>query len=215
MGSSGAYTGRFFGKAGEREKRRAKHAMLSDRHPLEKLSEASDDLLRTSIAMDHDGVKTPAASQSPPSGRVSPVESGHGSGRQWRLEPGQRLAGAAAGAEGRDGAATATGMVLSSASQSRSAPLQLGRGNVLRALVALGAGVVARAAARTGSGARCHHAGATLYGAVCERAGAWLCHSGGLESVGLQSKGVLAALLATPAGTAGWGDPSRLDSAGL
>jgi hypothetical protein len=110
----GTYTGRFLGKEALEEKRGANHALLSDRHQVEKLSEAADDLLRTSIAMDYNGVKAPAPAQSPPSERVSAVESGNGIGRQLWTHSSQRLARAAAGAEGRDAATTAAGMVLSS-----------------------------------------------------------------------------------------------------
>src|SRR6266496_3392326 len=109
----GAYTGRFFGRRATREKKRARHAMLNDIHHLKKVSEACYDLLRTSIAVDRDRVKTIAPSQSPPSQGVGPVEPGDGPGPQLRIESGERVARPAAGTTGRDPAATLTGMVLS------------------------------------------------------------------------------------------------------
>src|SRR5712692_3471834 len=95
--------------------------MLTDSNHLPEVSEASDDLLRTSIAVDSNRVKTAPAPQSPTSRGVGPVEPGDGLGRQWWLESSERLAGPAAGATGRDAAATLTGMVLSRRRQSRQA----------------------------------------------------------------------------------------------
>jgi len=54
--------------------------MLNDIRHLKKVSEAWYDLLRTSIAVDSDRVKTAAPSQSPTGQRVGPLEPGDGPG---------------------------------------------------------------------------------------------------------------------------------------
>src|SRR6266571_4559156 len=145
----------------------------------------TDDLLRTSIAVDPDRVKPLAALESPASGGLSLVEPGNGLGAQLWLESGERLACPAAGSTGRDAAPTLAGIVLSSPRQSGEEAPHARGGNLFCAVVAVGAGVVARRAAGTGASAGCDDPGTTLHGAVRERAGARLCHPGGVESLSL------------------------------
>src|SRR6266487_1831746 len=145
----------------------------------------TDDLLRTSIAVDKRSVKPLPALESPASGGLSLVESGNGLGAQLWLESGERLTGPAAGATGRDAAPTLAGMVLSSPRQGREEALHARGGSLFCAVVAVGASVVARRAAGTGSGFGCDDLGTTLHGIGCECARPGLCHSGRLESARL------------------------------
>ena len=169
----------------QREKKRTRHAMLSDITHDEKDIGGRDDVLRTSIAMDNRSVKPLSALESPASGGVSFVEPGDGPVTQLWLEPGERFAGAAAGPVGRDTTPTLARMVLSSRRQGGEEAAHLGGGKLFCALVALGAGVVARRATGSGSGAGCDDLGTTFHGVVCERAGAGLRHSGSVEGPGL------------------------------
>src|SRR5438270_7094226 len=110
--------------------------MLTDSNHPNEVSEASDDLLRTSIAVDRERVKPLAPPESPTSDRVGPVEPGDGLGRQLWLESGEHLARPAAGSEGRDAAATLAAMLLSGQRQSWEAAAHFGGRNVFCALAA-------------------------------------------------------------------------------
>src|SRR6266566_1854630 len=145
----------------------------------------TDDLLRTSIAVDPDRVKPLSALESSTSGGFSLVEPGDGLGAQLWLESGERLARPTAGSTGRDTPPTLAGMVLSGPRQSREEAPHAGGGKLLCAVVEVGVGLVARRAAGTSPGAGCDDLGTTLHGVVRECAGAWLCHPGGVESLSL------------------------------
>ena len=110
--------------------------MLSDITRDEKDIGGRDDVLRTSIAMDNRSVKPLPARESPASGGVSVVEPGDGLGAQLWIEPGERLAGAAAGSTGRDATPTLAGMVLSSRRQSGEEAAYAGGGTLFCAIVA-------------------------------------------------------------------------------
>src|SRR2546430_6686308 len=112
----------------------------------------TDDLPRTSIAVDPDRVKPLAALESPASGSLSVVEPGDGLSAQLWLESGERFARLAAGTTGRDAAPTFARMVLSSRRQSGEAASHLRGGSLFCAIAALGGGLVARRAAGTGPG---------------------------------------------------------------
>src|SRR5207247_1058721 len=103
----------------------------------------TDDLLRTSIAVDRNRVKPLPALESPPSGGLSFVEPGDGLVAQLWIESGERFAGPAAGSTGRDAAPTVAGMVLSSPRQSREEAPHARGGNLFCTVVALGGGLVA------------------------------------------------------------------------
>src|SRR5579859_3567487 len=180
--------------------------MLTDIYQLKKVSEAKHDLLRTSIAVDGDRVKTVPPSQSPASKCIGAVEPGNGAGTQLRIKSGERVARHVPGPTRRDAAPAVAGVVLSCQGQSRPAPSHPGSGSLLCSIAPLGAGLVARRAPGTGPGPGCDDVGATLHGAVYQCAGGRLCHSRRLEGLGLQPKGVLATVLAGPVGSPGWRD---------
>src|SRR5712691_1585533 len=209
----GAYTGRFFG----RESRASKHEqdMLCSPISILRGIGGTYDLLRTSIAVDRERVKTVAAFESSPSQRVGLMESGDGAGTQLWIESGERVAGVAAGSIGRDAAAALAGMVLSRPRQSGQEASHVGGGSLFCSIAALGVGLVARRAPGTGPGPGCDDVGTTLHGAVYQRVGARLRHPGGLEGLGLQSKRELATLLANAARSPGGSDPRRMDGAGV
>src|SRR6266568_2389999 len=110
--------------------------MLNDIHHLKKVSEAEDDLLRTSIAMDSDRVKTPTPSQSSTSHGVGSVESGDGPGTQLWIESGERLARPAAGSTGRDAAPALAGVVLSCQRQNGHDASHVGGGRLFCSIAA-------------------------------------------------------------------------------
>ncbi len=103
---------------------------------MKKVSEASYDLLRTSIAVDRDRVKLLAPAQSPPGRSVGALEPRAGLDRQLWLESGEHHARPGVGSEGRDGAATLAGMVFSRPRQSGPEAVYAGSGNVLCAVIA-------------------------------------------------------------------------------
>src|SRR5262249_27288314 len=143
------------------------------------------------------------------------VELRDGAGTQLRIKSGECGARPAAGAEGRDTAATVAGVVLSSGRQSGQEASHAGGGNLFCPVAALGTGLVARRVAGTGPGIGCDDVGTTLHGAVRERAGARLRHSGGLEGAGLQPERLLATVLASVVGPSGWRDSGGLEGAGV
>src|SRR5437764_688310 len=98
--------------------------MLTDIHQFKKVSEGPYDLLSTSIAVERHCVKLSAASQSPASTGLSPVESGHGAEPQLWIESGERGARPDPGTAGNHAAPTLAGVVLSGPRQSREAPVQ-------------------------------------------------------------------------------------------
>src|SRR5215471_5070096 len=107
-----AYTGRFLRRKKEQRGKTNKTCYAHRYHVQEEEIGGTDDLLRTSIAVDPDRVKPLATCKSSTSRSPGTVEPGDGLVTQLWLESGERVAGPVAGSTGRCIPATLAGMVL-------------------------------------------------------------------------------------------------------